>query len=198
MRRLAAALVLLAPILAAACTSTEATLDPSAINTPPAPLPAPDGTTASALPQGDAAAASNASQASATPPVAGQLAAIGGPARVQIAPLIGAPSQAAAPLSDRLVARAPAKRFAIVPANDPTATHILKGFFSTSPEGGATVVYYVWDVMDRNGNRVHRFSGQEKVSAAGDGWTAVTDATMQAIADRTADEFALWLAGRTG
>jgi len=188
MKHKAAAAVLLLSALAAACTSTEATLNPASIDAPPAPVPAAEAADAAvATPPGTAA-----------PPVSspGQMAALApGSARVRIAPVIGAPAQAIGPLSERLTARASEKRFAIVRADDPSATHILKGFFSTSPEGRETVIYYVWDVMDNGGNRVHRFSGQEKV-AGGNGWSGVTEATMQKIADRTADEFALWLAGR--
>lgn len=192
MRRRATVLVLLLTVLTAACTSTESTLDPAAINAPPAPLPDAD---AAAPTQNDAAA--TAASGTALPP-GGQLASTGQSARVQIAPIIGAPIQAIGPLSDRLAAQAPTRRFSIVGAGDQSATHVLKGFFSTSPEGRDTIVYYVWDVVDRDGNRVHRFSGQEKVAGTTDGWAAVTDATMQAIADRTADGFALWFAGRAG
>ncbi len=194
MRSSAAALLVLLPLFAA-CTSTEATLDPAAITAPSAAVPATDTSIATA-PSNTATLPTPPAPAASTVP--GQSAAIDGPVRVQIAPIIGAPAAAADPLAARLAAVAPAKRFAVVAAADPSTTHILKGFFSTSPEAGATVVYYVWDVMDRNGNRVHRFSGQQKVTSPGNGWTAVNDATMRAIADKTADDFALWFAGRAG
>lgn len=136
-----------------------------------------------------------------TPPAAAppQVAALTTePARVVLAPVIGAPTQASEQLSARLAARAPAKRFSMLPAADPSATYTLKGFFSTSPEEGETIIFYVWDVMDAAGNRVHRFSGQERVKGKNQGWIDVTETNMRAIADRTADDFAAWLATRTG
>jgi hypothetical protein len=120
------------------------------------------------------------------------------PARVTLAPVIGAPTHAAEQLSARLAARAPAKRFSLLASPDGTANYTLKGFFSTSPEEGETIVFYVWDVMDAAGNRVHRFSGQERVKGRNQGWIDVTEANMRSIADKTADEFAAWLATRSG
>ena len=66
-----------------------------------------------------------------------------------------------------------------------------------SPEGGSTTIYYVWDVMDAAGNRVHRFSGQQKVDG-GQGWSSVDEAALNAIADKTATDFAAWIGGRQG
>jgi len=179
MNRWATAFVTSLALLAtASCTTTEATLDPASIDPPAAPLQVVEPT------------------APATPP---QIAPIGTErARVTLAPVIGAPGPAIDQFSARLVARAPSKQFAVTAANDPTATYTLKGFFSTSPEAGETIVYYVWDVADAGGNRVHRFSGQERVKGRNEGWRDVTEANMQAIADRTADEFAAWLSTRAG
>lgn len=135
-------------------------------------------------------------QTAAAPP---QVAALTNePARVILAPVIGAPAQAAEQLSARLAARAASKRFSLLASADPAASYTLKGFFSTSPEDGETIVFYVWDVMDAAGNRVHRFSGQERVEGRNQGWIDVTETNMRAIADRTADEFDAWLATRAG
>jgi hypothetical protein len=122
-----------------------------------------------------------------------------GSARIQIAPVVGAPAPALGPLSARLSERAAQKQFAVVTQGDASATHTLKGFFSASPEGNQTTVFYVWDVIDKGGNRVHRFSGEQAAPGAStDGWSVVTEATMQAIADRTADDLGAWLAGAAG
>jgi hypothetical protein len=178
MNRWAAAFAMsLAPLLAVGCTTTE-TLDPASINAPQSPLPVVE------------------PSAPSTPP---QIAAIGTEkARVTLAPVIGAPGPAVDQFSTRLVARAPSKQFAVTAVGDPTATYTLKGFFSTSPEAGETIIYYVWDVVDAAGNRVHRFSGEERVKGRNEGWIDVTEKNMQSIADRTADEFAAWLTTRAG
>jgi hypothetical protein len=179
MNRWAAALAMSLALLAAVSCTTSETLNPAAINAPaPLPVVEPQPTAPAAPPQ--------------TAPVGAERA------RVTLAPVIGAPGPAIDQFSARLVARAPSKQFAVTAVNDPTATYTLKGFFSTSPEAGETVVYYVWDVADAGGNRVHRFSGEERVKGRNEGWRDVTEANMQAIADRTADEFAAWLSARAG
>jgi hypothetical protein len=120
--------------------------------------------------------------------------------RLQIAPIIGAPVSAANPLVDRLNADMRARGVTRVGGSDQTATHILKGYFSAITEGKDTTVIYVWDVYDPAGNRLHRISGQEKAPSVGkaDGWSSVSAATMQAIADATVEQFSAWLAGRAG
>jgi len=123
------------------------------------------------------------------------VAAIARDARVQFAPVIGAAAEAVPPLSGRLTARAGQRGLTVTPQAD-GATHIVKGYFSTISDEGGTTVIFVWDVLDPAGNRVHRIQGQEKArGGSGEGWPAVSSATMEAIADRTVDELATWLQG---
>ncbi|WP_173931967.1 hypothetical protein [Chelativorans sp. Marseille-P2723] len=114
--------------------------------------------------------------------------------RLQITPVIGADAAAVPALSSRLQARASQQGLPVT-SDAGSATHILKGYFSTITENGQTTVIYVWDVLDPAGNRLHRIQGQERATGgSGEGWPAVTDATMEAVADRTVDELASWLA----
>ena len=184
-KRLAVALALSSTLVLSACNTPELlTLrNPSTNSTPAAPAPA--GTQPAAP--------------TATPPTVQSAAIALGSAKVQLAPVVGAPSGAFDPLSSRLTERAQRSKFTMVPSGDASATHTLKGFFSTSTEGNQTIVFYVWDVIDKAGNRVHRFSGQESAKGASpDGWSVVTDETMNAIADRTAQDLGAWLATRAG
>ena len=181
----AARLALLIVALAgAACTTTEETLDPAqlgpsqAATQPAAPATAEEGAS------GDTAAAPS------QPPVAGSV-------RVRVDPIVGAPTAANGPVTAQLGSLGQQRGFTVVPAGDASSTHILKGYFSASPEGGSTTIYYVWDVMDAAGNRVHRFSGQQKVDG-GQGWSSVDEAALNAIADKTATDFAAWIGGRQG
>ena len=113
--------------------------------------------------------------------------------RVQFAPVIGAPAEAVQPLSARLVARA-AQRGLTITSSATNATLMVKGYFSTITENGTTSVIYVWDVLDAAGNRLHRIQGQEPARGGqGEGWSAVSLASMEAIADQTIDELARWL-----
>lgn len=187
---------LLAALALAACTNAKDVLDPSAVK-PPADsaqaLPATQGTSATTSPTttSPAPAATAAASASATPAQTAGLAKT----RLQVAPIVGASVEAAAPLTAELQARARQRGVTLVGSTDQTATHVLKGYFSTMTEGKDTTVIYVWDVYDPSGNRLHRINGQQKAPTVGsaEGWSSVAPATMQAIADQTIDQFTAWL-----
>jgi hypothetical protein len=183
---------LLAALALTACTNAKDVLEPSAI-TPPAgsaqSLPAAQGTSATTSPTTISPAP--AASAPATP---AQVAALA-KTRLQVAPIVGASVEVAAPLTAELQTRAKLRGLTLVGSTDQTATHVLKGYFSTMSEGKDTTVIYVWDIYDPSGNRLHRINGQQKAPSvgSGEGWQAVAPATMQAIADQTIDQFAAWL-----
>ncbi|MBN9221590.1 MAG: hypothetical protein J0I79_26910 [Mesorhizobium sp.] len=194
---------LLVALALAACTNAKDVLEPSAI-TPPAasatPAPATQGSVgAVAAP----AATTAGAPAAATAPAPS--AAVLAKTRLQIAPIVGASVDAATPLTAELQARAKQRGITLAGSQDQTATHVLKGYFSTMSEGKDTTVIYVWDVYDPSGNRLHRINGQMKAPSANSGagagadsWKAVAPATMQAIADQTIDQFAAFLGGSAG
>ncbi|MER8747837.1 hypothetical protein NKH57_00885 [Mesorhizobium sp. M1050] len=201
---------LLVALALGACTNAKDVLEPSAI-TPPATstqtLPATSGNTAAAVaaPGGPATTAAGAPATTTTPVTSAQSAAALAKTRLQIAPIVGASVEAATPLTAELQTRARQRGITLAGSADQTATHVLKGYFSTMSEGTDTTVIYVWDVYDPAGNRLHRINGQQKApsvsggaSGAGDSWKGVSPATMQAIADQTIDQFAAWLGGKAG
>ncbi|HET9535688.1 MAG: hypothetical protein ABWY13_20050 [Mesorhizobium sp.] len=192
MKRVAAtALLCIAASAVAGCSSTEQTLDPSAITPPQQASPAANATASITGPAtGQGAAAGQ--------PAAGQTAAVVSNARVQIAPLVGTTVEAAAPLTQHIAKRARERGIALAGSGDASTTHVLKGYFSAISEGRETTVIYVWDVLDPSGNRLHRIQGQQKTPTKGEGWASVTDKTMQGIADRTIDDLAAWLSTRAG
>jgi hypothetical protein len=193
---------LLMALALAACTNAKDVLEPSAI----APqstqsVPAGGTGTAAASAQPSAAAQPSGSAQPAVAPVpAGNNAAAIARTRLQVAPIVGASVEAATPLTAELQTRAKQRGITLAGSADQTPTHVLKGYFSTMSEGKDTTVIYVWDVYDPAGNRLHRINGQQKAPSVGggEGWAAVSPATMQAIADQTIDQFAAWLGGRTG
>ncbi|MBZ9661251.1 hypothetical protein LB523_19595 [Mesorhizobium sp. ESP-6-4] len=202
MRRSQATTVsLLAALALGACTNAKDVLEPSAI-IPPAgsaqSSAASQGTSTTATtPTTTAPAPSPAPSTTASPATSrtpAQTAAVA-KTRLQVAPIVGASVEAAAPLTAELQARARQRGLTLVGSTDQTATHVLKGYFSTMSEGKDTTVIYVWDIYDPSGNRLHRINGQQKAPAAGsgEGWPTVAPATMQAIADQTIDQFAAWL-----
>jgi len=122
------------------------------------------------------------------------VAAIPRNARIQFTPVIGAAAETVQPLSNRLSARA-SQRGLSLSTDGQGATYVVKGYFSTISDEEGTTIIYVWDVLDPAGNRLHRIQGQERATGRGEGWTAVTGANMDAVADRTIDEIAAWLQG---
>lgn len=192
---------LLAVLALAACTNAKDVLEPSAITPQSTQSVAGAGTTSPAAPASPATGAQPAAAAlgqSATP-TAKSAAAIAR-TRLQVAPIVGASVEAATPLTAELQTRARQRGITLAGSADQTATHVLKGYFSTMSEGKDTTVIYVWDVYDPTGNRLHRINGQQKAPSANgaEGWAAVAPATMQAIADQTIDQFAAWLGGQAG
>lgn len=124
-------------------------------------------------------------------------AATSAQARVQFAAVVGAASGSLPSLEARLVARAAQRGITVAATGDAATTHVVRGYFSAFTEQNQTTVIYVWDVLDPAGNRVHRIQGQQKVAGA-HGWNSVAPQVMEAIADRTVDDLATWLASRTG
>ena len=181
---------LLAAIVLSACSSTQDVLEPSAIAaSPPSP-----GTLQAENEVGAVSVQSASADASAAldPGIAART-------RLRFDPIVGATVDVATPLTERLAQRARARGIRLAGNTDPSTTHVLKGYFSTLTEGGRTTVIYVWDVYDPSGNRLHRINGQQKAPAGGgEGWAAVSPATMQAIADSTIDQLASWLGSGTG
>lgn len=119
------------------------------------------------------------------------------PWRVGLAPVVGAPVDAVSAFNKRFSLRARERGFALVSLDEGTGTHLLKGYFSAFTEGSQTTVVYVWDLLDTEGNRLHRFQGQEGVPVqAGqeEAWASVPAETMERIADLTAESVAVWLA----
>jgi hypothetical protein len=110
-------------------------------------------------------------------------------------PVIGAPLSAVQPLSAELGTAARENGLVINSLTSGASDHILVGYFSAFPDGKATTVAFVWDILDSAGTRLHRIRGQEQVSGtAGDPWTIVPPATMKTIADRTIDDYLTWRA----
>ena len=181
-RRLFPAIAGLIAAAALAGCNTASTLGTAA--PPTAESPAGSTTTPGTTPSGQTTAA--------TPPV-GDLSS----QRVQFAPIVGTTAESVAPLSKELSARAKARGLTIVPASDPSTTLLMKGYFSALTDNSQTTVIYVWDVLDPAGNRLHRIEGQQKApTAKGEGFAAVTDQTMKAIADQTIDQLVTWLSAK--
>lgn len=190
----------LAAIALTGCNSTEQTLQPipgdtatsadqsSADAAQPGLVPVQvTDPPATASPNAAAGAASPAS-ATRTPLPAGQVRG-----RIRFTPVIGAPVNAVTPLSRQLATQARNRGLAILSAADTGGDHVLKGYFSAENFDGRTTVFYVWDILDPAGARLHRIQGQDSFSGgAGDPWAAVPAEVMERIATRSIDDYANW------
>ncbi|TWG98897.1 hypothetical protein L614_000400002520 [Ochrobactrum sp. J50] len=186
-------LLLLLTGLLAACNSTESALNVQGSNQSSGQAVAPATPAAGAA---QPAATTPTGTAPATgAPAAPQRSAGLKPGKLHIAPIVGAPVNVVTPLTHRINDDAKAKGIELAGNNDPSAAYVMKGYFSVLSEDNQTTVLYVWDVLDASGNRLHRIQGQEKVQgAAADSWSVVPASAMQAIADRTIQEYSTWLA----
>ena len=116
---------------------------------------------------------------------------------VRFLPIIGAPSDKLKPLSLRLGDSARASGLSIAQMDDDAADISLKGYFSAINQDGVVSVIYVWDVLGKNGQRLHRIQGNEP--AVGDGftgndpWNGVSDTMMASIGQKTVGDLLAWL-----
>jgi len=111
--------------------------------------------------------------------------------RIMFGAVVGANAQEIAPLTQRILQRAAERGIVVAGRDDPSATLVVKGYFSTLQEAGGVTLVYVWDVFDRAGTRVHRIQGKtNSLGAAGN------EIAMRKIADSTIDQLSGWLAAR--
>jgi hypothetical protein len=139
------------------------------------------GGTAPAQPQG---ATKSASLGGSVPPVA-------------FLPVTGAPQSAVTNLASSMRMAAKSEAVPVVVSIEQGARYQVKGYFSALSDGNGTILVYVWDVLDANGTRVHRISGQERAGATGgDPWAAITPDILNRVAGITMEGLKTWITTR--
>jgi hypothetical protein len=133
--------------------------------------------------------AGGAGGASVAAPVRGEAA------KFAFAPIEGVPVPVLQAMSNALNQEAIAKRVNVVPATDPGAVYTVRGYLSAVAEGPNSKLVYVWDVMDRQGTRLHRVTGQEIGGAYrnNDPWTGVGVTNINEAARKTMESLAAWV-----
>ncbi len=125
---------------------------------------------------------------SAPPPVQGDAAVFA------FAPIEGVPVPILQALSAALNREAGAQRLNVVAANDPSRIYLVRGFLSAVVDGQSTRLVYVWDVVDNNGARLHRISGQQAGGQpSGDPWTGIGNTTVELAARQTVTDLKRWV-----
>lgn len=131
-------------------------------------------------------------QPSVRPPVTGAAAVFA------FAPVEGVPVPILQALSAALNREAVAQHLNVVPNNDPSKVYEVRGFISAIADGQTTRLVYVWDVVDRNGARLHRITGQEAggtPTQASDPWTGIGHETVNLAAKKTVAQLLQWVGG---
>jgi hypothetical protein len=124
------------------------------------------------------------------------VAPVKGPAaKFAFAPIEGVPIPVLQAMSNALNQEAVAKRVNVVPASDPTAVYTVRGYLTAVAEGTHAKLVYVWDVVDRQGTRLHRVTGQEIGGPFrnGDPWTGIGMTNITDAARKTMDSLANWV-----
>lgn len=118
----------------------------------------------------------------------------GDKARFAFAPVNGAPLDVLRDMSSAMNQEAVAHKLKVVPNGDPSATYLVKGYLSAIGDGSGTTLVYVWDILDTNGVRLHRITGQEAGRpAASDPWSGIQAPTVTVAARRTLDALSEWV-----
>jgi hypothetical protein len=127
-----------------------------------------------------------------------QSASLGGAVPpVAFLPVTGAPQSAVTSLANSMRMAAKSESVPVVVSIEQGARYQVKGYFSALNDGSGTILVYVWDVLDANGARVHRISGQERAGAtSGDPWAAVTPDILNQVARTTMDGLKTWMTTR--
>jgi hypothetical protein len=118
-------------------------------------------------------------------------------AKFAFAQVTGAPPEEVSTIADGITEEAKASGLTLVQEGDPSATYLVKGYLSAVGGSSGTVVIYVWDVLDMQGGRLHRISGQENAAGSGgDPWAGVDDGVLETIARDTVGRLAAWVRSR--
>lgn len=121
-----------------------------------------------------------------------------GPAPVSFAPIIGPPQAVSQTISGQVVSAAQQKSIPVV--TEPSAAdYTVRGYLDASPDRAGNKLAFIWDVLDKDGKRVHRIIGEEVVPAkpGADPWKSLDKESIDKIANRTATDLAAWLPTKT-
>jgi len=95
-------------------------------------------------------------------------------------------------LVQNLSEEADTRRIAVVSRADP-AQYRVRGYTAAQIRGKRTVIAWVWDVYDRNQQRVVRLGGEEQADNRQRGWGAADDQVLRRIAHEGMDQLAAFL-----
>jgi hypothetical protein len=117
----------------------------------------------------------------------------GADVKFAFAPITGMPSELLQALNRAIKNHAETRHLSLVEPDDASATYIVKGYLSAVGDSRSTLLVYVWDVLDKDGKRLRRISGQEIGNGAkADPWTGITPSLISNVGRSTIDELIAW------
>ena len=114
-------------------------------------------------------------------------------AAIAFSSIEGAPADVLARFRQGVTAEAGSRQITIT---DPSlARYFVRGYLDAFPTDTGTAIHTVWDVFDTSKRRVERLDdGLDLPASAGDPWSGVDDKVLAAMAARSADAIAVYLA----
>ena len=118
----------------------------------------------------------------------------GADAKFAFVEIVGAPTTHVLEFTKAIDTQAKVRNLNIVREGDPSATYLVKGYLSAIGDRKGTLLIYVWDVLDVNGQRLYRVSGQEPAGgSATDPWRGIKRNDVDLVAERTIDDLVAWI-----
>ena len=93
------------------------------------------------------------------------------------------------------------RNIALVVDDKVPCDYTLRGYLMTQREGEGLKLLYVWDLLDRNGKRINRFTGETAsiaVPPSGDDWAVMPASATGEMADKTVSSLVAWSVTRPG
>ena len=113
-------------------------------------------------------------------------------ATVAIVSVDGAPAELAERFRQSLDHAVAQRQIAVAPP--PSARYLIRGYLSASPARDGAQIDVVWDVFTPDKRRAQRLTDAILVQGAGDdAWGLMSDAALDSVAARSADDLAAYL-----
>ncbi len=112
-------------------------------------------------------------------------------------PFEGVPGNIGDDLLRRLWKRMENKGLQVVKRPDGRALFTVEGTLTAVTDDNTSLVFYVFDIQDVSGTRLHRITGQQRSDGSdNDPWSNIADRDLDFIARRTAALINAWLNAR--
>lgn len=142
--------------------------------------------------QAEAGAPAQAENEAAEPAGEPERVAVSRDGGFRVAPFVGIGAEAGRPLLTALVGQAQARGIALDGA---AGAMVLKTYLSSYPDGGETVLTYVFDIYDADGTRLTRIDGQEKLPGSTAGWQGAPPELVKSVAKKAMRRLEAWKDG---